>query len=65
MFLKEKNSRHMVEVMDVEELFNPDNLTLLGRYQIGEADQDEEIFTKSELVFLSNESLPRCWLVHK
>jgi len=62
MFLKERNSRHMVEVLNVEELFNPENLTINGRYQIGEADQDEEVFTKSELVFLSNESLPKCWV---
>ena len=62
MFLKEKNSRHMVEVSDLEELFNPLKLTIHGRYQIGEDDQDEDTFNKSNLVFLSNEKLPQCWL---
>ena len=62
MFLKERNSGHMIEVIDVQELFNPDKLTLRGRYQEGEDLQDEETFTKSELVFLSDEALPKCWL---
>ena len=62
MFLKERNSGHMIEVIDVEELFSPEKLTLQGRFQEGEEAQDEETFVKSELVFLSNEKLPKCWL---
>ena len=62
MFLKERNSGHMIEVIDVQELFNPDALSLRGQYQEGEDLQDEETFTKSELVFLSGEALPKCWL---
>ncbi len=62
MFLKERNSGHMIEVINVEELFSPEKLTLQGRFQEGEEVQDEETFVKSELVFLSNEKLPKCWL---
>ena len=62
MFLKERNSGHMIEVIDVQELFSPDKLTLQGRFQEGEDDQDEEMFTKSDLIFLSGEKLPKCWL---
>jgi hypothetical protein len=35
---------------------------LIGRYQHGEEMQDPEKFNKSDLSFLSGESLPRCWV---
>ena len=62
MFLKERDTGHLVEVMDVEELFNPNSNRLIGKLQIGEADQDEEVFNKQSLVFMSGEELPKCWL---
>ncbi|MCW8875476.1 MAG: hypothetical protein OQJ89_07700 [Kangiellaceae bacterium] len=62
MFLKERDTGHLVEVIDVEELFNPNSNRLIGKLQIGEADQDEEVFNKQSLVFMSGEELPKCWL---
>ncbi|TQV89259.1 acetyltransferase [Aliikangiella coralliicola] len=62
MFLKEKYSGHLVEVIDTGELFDPEKLSLRGKYQIGEDDQDEEVFSKTNLEFMSGEALPRCWL---
>lgn len=62
MFLKERETGHLVEVIDVEELFNPNSNRLVGKLQIGEADQDEEVFNKQSLVFMSGEELPQCWL---
>ena len=35
--------------------------TVKGRYQAGEEEQDPETFCKDDLVFLSGETLPRCW----
>jgi hypothetical protein len=35
--------------------------SLVGRYHAGEELQDPESFAKAELVFCSDEPLPRCW----
>jgi hypothetical protein len=62
MFLKEKNSDRMVEVLELDDLFNPSHQELLGRYHAGEELQDPEQFSKQELEFPSGEPLPRCWV---
>ena len=62
MFLKHSKSGKMVEVLGLNDLFNPNHEKLVGRYNAGEELQDAENFPKSELEFLSGESLPRCWL---
>ena len=62
MFLKHAVNGKMVEVLGLNDLFNPNRADLVGRYHVGEELQDAERFTKSDLVFLSDESLPRCWL---
>lgn len=61
MFLKERKSNHMVEVLAPEELFDLFRDEISGRYQQGEEAQEPENFKKSNLVFLSGEKLPRCW----
>lgn len=62
MFLQEKQNHEMIEVLSLNELFDPFNQTLVGRYQHGEEVQDPETFSKSNLQFLSGEDLPECWL---
>lgn len=62
MFLTEKKTGHLVEVLNLEDLFNPYHSELEGRYNCGEEIQDPEKFAKSRLIFLSGEDLPRCWL---
>lgn len=62
MFLKEKASGHIVEVLDLNDLFNLNHDAIMGRYHSGEELQDPEAFKKSDLVFLSGEELPRCWI---
>jgi hypothetical protein len=61
MFLKEKASGHMVQVLSLDDLFNLYKDEVVGRYQYGEEVQDPEKFKKSDLAFLSGEELPRCW----
>lgn len=61
MFLKHRTSGKLVEVLSQGDLFNPIHRSLVGRYHAGEELQDPESFDKSELVFVSDESLPRCW----
>jgi len=61
MFLNEKTSGHMVEVLSLDDLFNLYKDEVEACYQYGEEVQDPEKFKKSDLVFLSGEELPRCW----
>lgn len=62
MFLKEKSSGHLVEVLSLKDLFDPYNETLVGRYHYGEEVQDPEKFAKKRLEFQSGEALPSCWI---
>ena len=61
MFLNERTTGHMVEVLSVGDLVDLFKDEVVGRYQYGEEVQDPEKFKKSDLAFLSGEELPRCW----
>jgi hypothetical protein len=61
MFLKQKSDDRMVEVLSLNDLFNPSQADLVGRVHVGEEMQDPDKFQKSDLQFLSGEALPRCW----
>ena len=61
MFLKEKANGHLVEVVDLQALFNPHGAALEVRSHYGEELQDAESLTKAALVFPSGEPLPACW----
>ncbi len=62
MFLRQKNTKKLVEVLSLTDLFNPNHTTIVGRYHAGEEMQDPEKFKKAEIQFPSGEDLPRCWL---
>jgi len=61
MFLNERTTGHMVEVLTLDDLVDLFKDEVMGRYQYGEEVQEPEKFRKSDLVFLSGEPLPRCW----
>jgi hypothetical protein len=61
MLLREKSSNHMVEITNLINLIDVNCDEVVGRYQEGEEAQDPEAYTKSSLIFLSGEALPRCW----
>lgn len=61
MFLKERDSGHMVEILNLNTLADLYHDEIEGCYQNGEEAQDPENFPKSNLLFLSGEELPRCW----
>lgn len=61
MFLKQADSGHLVEVMDLRDLFDPHRERVPGRYHAGEEVGDIESFAKAGLIFPSGERLPRCW----
>ncbi len=62
MFLKHKKTCDMVEIIDVDALFDPCKSSLRGRFHAGEEMPEPELFDKSDLVFPSDEKLPRCWI---
>jgi hypothetical protein len=62
MFLKDKKSDDMVEVLDIKELIDPCVDSISGRFHWGEEMQEPTSFKKNELTFPSDEPLPRCWL---
>jgi len=62
MFLKERATGHLLAVLNANDLFDPYTEEMQCRGQCGEEEQDPELYQKSDLVFLSDEELPRCWL---
>lgn len=61
MFLKHVRSGDLVEVLDTAALVNPYEGVIEGRFHAGEELQDPAKFSKRELIFPSEERLPRCW----
>ncbi|GAB6043493.1 acetyltransferase [Endothiovibrio diazotrophicus] len=61
MFLKEQKSGDLVEVLDLESLFDPNRDRVHGRFHAGEEMPDPSDFAKPDLAFPSGEALPRCW----
>jgi hypothetical protein len=62
MFLKHKNTKTLIEVLTIPDLYNPFRQEILGQSHAGEELQDPTLFNKSELMFPSGEPLPNCWL---
>lgn len=62
MFLQVKSSDILVEVVDIETLFNPLKNEIVGRIQQGQKEQDSMPYQKQDLAFPSGEDLPRCWM---
>ena len=62
MYLKHQPSGNLIEVLDIQALVNPCHGRVTGRFHAGEELQEEDQFSKSELVFPSEEHLPNCWL---
>jgi hypothetical protein len=61
MYLKQRKSGDLVEILDLPSLFDPFKLEVPGRYHAGEELQEPASFSKAELVFPSGEALPLCW----
>ena len=69
MFLKDKTSGDLVEILTLKELFDPCQAEVSGRFQQGEEVQDPEKLKKAELLFPSGEMLDRSalqgWLISR
>ena len=62
MLVKEQSSGHLVEVLDIKQLYDPTMTSFEGRYNIGEEMPDPQKFDKKNVIFCSGEALPRCWV---
>ncbi|HBE93564.1 MAG TPA: acetyltransferase [Gammaproteobacteria bacterium] len=62
MLLKEKDTGHLVEVLDLKALFDPFAKTFNGRMSFGEDVPEPDQVTKISVEFPSGEHLPKCWL---
>jgi hypothetical protein len=62
MFLQNKQTGTLVEIRDVEALFDPTQSAVTAQGQAGQEEQDPEPFEKTQLIFPSGEDLPRCWI---
>lgn len=62
MFLKDKQTGTLVEVLDIESLFDPNKNSISGQTQAGQEEQNADSFEKNNLKFPSGEELPRCWM---
>ncbi len=62
MYLRDKISGDLVEVMDVPDMMNPCVPGLKARFHAGEELQETTLFAKNDLEFPSGETLPRCWV---
>lgn len=61
MFLKDKTTGSLVEVLDIEALFDPNKNSISGQGQMGQDEQNTASFNKEDLKFPSGEELPLCW----
>ena len=61
MFLRDKGSGDLVEVLDVTELMDPNRESASVSHHAGEERGDPVTTLKSELTFPSGEALPLCW----
>lgn len=62
MFLQHRSSGDLVEVLTVDNLYDPCQRNIVGRFHCGEEMQDPESFPKSDMIFPSGEPLPHCWV---
>jgi hypothetical protein len=62
MLLKDKETDNLIEILDIEALFNPTTQSVPGQIQAGQEEQNPASFEKQSLKFPSGENLPRCWI---
>lgn len=62
MFLQHKRSGDLIEILNLENLYDPCQGEITGRFHCGEEMQEPENFAKSEIIFPSGEALPQCWI---
>jgi hypothetical protein len=62
MFLQHVPTQSLIEVLNLEALWNPFVSEVLGQSHSGEEMQEVENYSKAELTFPSGEPLPQSWI---
>lgn len=62
MLLQVKDTKVLVEILDIQDLINPNHDALQAKKQAGEEEEQPESYKKENLIFPSGETLPRCWV---
>ena len=62
MLLMEKETGHLIEVIEPTEVFDPFKDSFTGRLDFGEDVAEPDSFKKVMVSFLSGENLPLCWV---
>jgi hypothetical protein len=62
MFLQHKPTKALIEILTIQDLYDPCQQEISGQSHAGEELQDPASYLKSELIFPSGEPLPQCWL---
>ena len=62
MLLMEKETGHLIEVLEPTEVYDPFKDSFSGRLDFGEDVNEPDSFNKLSVCFPSGESLPKCWL---
>lgn len=60
--IRHDDDSSLVEILDLQQLFDPFANSVLGRLHAGEELQDPTALGKGDLSFPSGEPLPRCWV---
>ena len=61
MLLMEKETGHLIEVLEPTEVFDPFKDSFTGRLDFGEDVAEPDSFNKVSVSFPSGENLPMCW----
>lgn len=61
MFVKDSRTGTLVKISTPEALFDPIQSQVQGQQQAGEEEQPVTSYEKTQLLFPSGESLPKCW----
>ena len=61
MLLMEKETGHLIEVLEPTEVYDPFKDSFSGRLDFGEDVAEHDTFKKVRVSFPSGENLPKCW----
>ena len=61
MYMKDNQTGDLVEILNFQELIDPCQANIHGRFHVGEELQEPELIAKQRLKFPSNEPMPLCW----
>lgn len=62
MFLRNRTNNDLAQVIELDELMDPNSTSVTVRYHAGEEAGEPIKVNKADFCFPSGEQLPKCWL---